>query len=1225
MAANGSKWLKRIAWSLCILLVAGMALNWLMTYKLKDSLRKHLRSEIINATDSLYDFSFRSLDVGLFDGELAIHGLSLFPDSAVLEKRKQNYDLPDFYFDVNIDTIYFRGINLTWRLYYRELSFSEFRLKEPSIRIISPQRKTPSFSADSIASKDLFNLLSPYFDVLQAEYINFEDANVEYEVIDTTTSYYKLQHFQFTAYNFILDKNSQEKGKLLYSDNFTFQTNTPQSVFDSEYLQFNLDRIKLNTIDSLIYIGGAHLQTKDKYWQQRFDHPGNYSLVRVNEVEVDGITFGRKDGGNFLDSRNFTIKDPEIEYYNVSGRDTTSVQQTNIKGSDIASWSLYTLTSPILERLSINKINIADAKFRYGTKRNEQLDLYTLNNLNFNAYNFVVDSTNSKYNLIQYVQDFTLTASDVQATVASNNSLTIVEKFGLSTIDKNIRIAHVHFSPITSANDKNKIDGYLEEFQADGIKYNDGLETERIRIIRPDINFTRGIHPDISGKKTDNKDIVNNFLDAIAPFIHYLSVKNITVENGSAVYTDQRYNSKYRLSNLDFYGKNFHLDKETRRLRDYFFSWDEYNIKFRNFDNITPDQKHRIQIAQGEFNSISKDVVLEDLKITPQRTDTGFSISLTTPYIRLLGLDEKELKNKELIFGSLVLEKPIIEIVKNKEQATESKNSIASAGLQLIKFDELNISSPTLHLYNIADENSSRIMSEQLQLDTVRWVSGKDLSIANMLIQKPDIDIKGRGADISLSADNYLLESLFWNRKENPKIGFKNFDLQNPTLSLTRKGQHSAALQSPAKERFKNLIAEYANEMEWERANISNLNFRYYKLEDGKPEFVNKLADTDLLIENLHSNLRQNKIEFGELAFRTHDIDFSVADSFYTFTISSIDFSKKREELDIDNIHLKPNYPKFSFAHIHPSGADWFNVQIDKIKLSGIDANRLINDSMLLVKKMRIDHVLLENLKNQKIDIEHNKMPLLYEQVQKLPLKFLIEDLDIKEFTVLYEELARNGYQTARIPFSGMSGRIRNFTNIQQADNSYYTLKAKGLLMGNNPFIAEWQIPVDSLNDKFFLSAQIGPADMRDFNQLIRPMAPAYVKSGRIDKLSFHTEASSIGAVVDMEFVYDSLHIQLLNNMFSDEKNKLYTQVVNRWAIKSSNSGSRLRTSRQEITRDPYHSTFNYFWQILQPPLIESVGITDKKKNTARDLISIYNRIKRFFGRKEKEEKKPEE
>ena len=55
------------------------------------------------------------------------------------------------------------------------------------------------------------------------------------------------------------------------------------------------------------------------------------------------------------------------------------------------------------------------------------------------------------------------------------------------------------------------------------------------------------------------------------------------------------------------------------------------------------------------------------------------------------------------------------------------------------------------------------------------------------------------------------------------------------------------------------------------------------------------------------------------------------------------------------------------------------------------------------------------------------------------------------------------------------------------------------------------------------------------------------------------------------------------------------------------------RQSHLTIERDPYHSTFNYLWQILRPPLIESVGVSKKTQDVAKEVSGFLTKIKNLF------------
>jgi len=141
--------------------------------------------------------------------------------------------------------------------------------------------------------------------------------------------------------------------------------------------------------------------------------------------------------------------------------------------------------------------------------------------------------------------------------------------------------------------------------------------------------------------------------------------------------------------------------------------------------------------------------------------------------------------------------------------------------------------------------------------------------------------------------------------------------------------------------------------------------------------------------------------------------------------------------------------------------------------------------------------------------------------------------------------------------------------------------------MGKGNFTATWKLPVDSLNDRFLLNARLDSFDLTALNELLVPLASAEVQSGWVREMAFSTEASSKGATVEMVFLYNGLKAALLkekDGVLTDKK--FLTGLVNR-VLKQNNPDktgkgfNKPRHSSVSIIRDPYHSTFNYLWQIL--------------------------------------------
>ena len=395
----------------------------------------------------------------------------------------------------------------------------------------------------------------------------------------------------------------------------------------------------------------------------------------------------------------------------------------------------------------------------------------------------------------------------------------------------------------------------------------------------------------------------------------------------------------------------------------------------------------------------------------------------------------------------------------------------------------------------------------------------------------------------------------------------------------------------------------------------ANIRYAYYGKSDSLQH--QKLDTTNLFIEGLAVDTRLRTYKLDDIRFSTRNLELPLDNGFYTLKVGAVDLTGS--SVVIDRIRLISPYPKMQFAYLQPHHKDWFDVSVGQVALAGIDLSTYLSEKVLRIADVQISDAVLQNFKNQKIPIPRRIVPMIYTGLQKAPVKLDFQRVGIKNFSVVYEELAKKGTVPGKLFFTDMNGTFTGFTNIVSRPDQYIVLDADGKLMGKGNFTATWKLPVDSLNDRFLLNARLDSFDLTALNELLVPLASAEVQSGWVREMAFSTEASSKGATVEMVFLYNGLKAALLkekDGVLTDKK--FLTGLVNR-VLKQNNPDktgkgfNKPRHSSVSIIRDPYHSTFNYLWQILRPPLIESVGMSKKKQDTAKEIMTFFAKVKNFF------------
>ena len=1283
MAKKGKKILKLSLLILTLLIVGGFALNWYLTYRLQNYLNQRLSQDVANATNGFYHFSFDNLSVGLFNGELSIKGVELIPDSIVFEQFKKGDSLPDNYFDIHVGEIHFKGLNLSWRRSYKDLKFSLFEVISPDIKVFQLNSDSSDSPKETENEKleTLYQMVCPYINQLAINKINLENANVSYTIKDTLSSViYSLKNINFQAHNFLLNENSSYSGKLLYCDNFEFIADTPQELLHSEQIILNTDNIKLSTIDSVIQIKGVHISPKDTLWKNRQSVHGNYLKAEVSLVELKGISFERRDALNYFRAESFDISSTYIQYYSVSERreqKQTQQQKYTRDNQAIQNWSLYNIVSPILNRISIHKIAIEKTKFDYTLIQNGFIDVYSLEQFDFQAKNFLVDSLSEKHKKFWYVDNFTLTGANINVLQRSNNSNMSIGNLRLSTFDKKFNITEINIKPLSTNSLNDYMSGHIKQISIDGLEYDKGLYAHQLLIESPNIEYFK--NTENSPQIPDEKDAEEsrNVLDFFTPYADYLSVDNINLTGAKIAFHNKSSHETYLLKHLNFYATEFLIDDYTKKNAKYFFSCNKMGLSFKDFDNLLPGKNYRLKIKNADISKHMGEVVLEDVKLIPQKEtwiktpDTYYDIS--TSLIQIKGVDyDRYIESKDAKISSITVNSPSIKVEKVKRSLKNislNKKGLLST-LNSLSIDTININEATFAYDDKVENNILEANLKGFQLKAIKWNIGHAFDIGEIALHTPLVNFKSNKIEKGIERDSSKLPELLkvigetinfgkiaitdtkvnvgkpnmkldvelqslnfsdinWNLKES-FLDLASINIIKPLVDINR-NYIGDSLKSPSsKASSRDLYAilnPYIHRASIKEFNINDANINYLHSLNGKRLEHQTINTTNLDVDGLTINTTERKLDIEDIRFNTKDLYFPIMNGFYTIGIGEIDINKKNAEIALFNASMTSSYPKMEFAYQHPKHKDWFDVSVGNIILSGVDYTSFFSDNVVKAKKLNVDDVFLQNFKNQQIEIEHNIMPLIYEGLYQLPVKLDIDTANVSNFSVIYEELAKKGIFPGKISFMGMNGKLAGLTNIVSFPNQYMSLHADGHFMGTGYFTAIWDIPVSPANDCFILKGHIHHFDLRDLNQLISPLANAEVKSGVLKDLIFRTEASSMDAVVEMKFLYNDLKINVLKGDGTGATNKFVTNFAN--AILRSNNpnkrNSKPRVSRVSLVRDPYHSTFNYFWQILQPPVVESVGVSQKKQNFAKKAASRIAKLKNFFSFKKKEKNKLEQ
>lgn len=1264
-----NKKIRIILYTAIFLIVGGFFANWYLKYRLENYLRETLRNEVSKASDGFYNLDFGKLSIGLFDGSLYLEGIHLHPDSTTFDQWQTKDSLPDTYFKIDVHSIHFDGINLTWRFDYKKLNFKLFEIKHPDVEVFSTKSADLQDQKEkSTTNISLYDFIAPYIDVLTVKQMNLENASISYSVIDgVNTSMYALKDVSFHAHGFKLDADSHYSGKLLFCDNFDFITHQPQMLLSNNQFVFNIDKIELNTQDSIVSIENINILPRKDLWEENNQVPDSYLESSMKLFQLKGIEFFRKQSLSNLKARLFEIEGSDISYHKQKKQKEKKSQHRQDSVNINIEWTLYEIVSPVLNSINIDKIGVNNARLKYTESTDTIRDTYTLNNFNFEAYNFRVDSLADREQKFLYSDDFAVDARGIEGIVNSKNEQVNVGQMYYSTIKGLFQVKDIALAPISTNTKYDYLTGSVDSITMTGIVYQKGIHAQRFAIDAPRVEYvkmpSKKRSAEIEEVVTD--DPLRN-LDVVTPFFDHLSIESVELKDGNITLNDKsvRGGIVYHLPKVDFLASNVLVNEETISKAGTYFTCDDFSFRFERFDNLLPGKEYRLKIKSGLLSGMNGRLFLRGVDLIPQvktwakAPDTY--VSFSSPMIDLRKFDYQSVNDRHKVtVGSFDIKSPLVKVFKTRNTESGPKSSKNPNEYFDIRLNTLNIPEVRFFYVDQQKKDTLEVFDHETKVNHLTWNSQSGISIGEVKLQSPRVRLKQSGIKTSakntknatqkvpLKVDQIFLSDAQINI-EQPKVKL-HFDSEAIGLSQIAWTRSALSLGSFSmdKSNFKiheiittqsenaakaekqgdiyTALKDIATQFSVGKFDISESVISYSNTLNGKSNVDQTLNRTSLHFSGLEVDTEKKDLVLDDFEFKTKDLYFPLDNGFYTLIVGDVELSKQREFLLLNNIHLKASYPKMEFAYHHPKHKDWFDVKVNKVAISGIDFPTYFENKKLQAKDLRVEDVVLLNFKNQKIEIEHNVMPLIYEGLHKLPIPFLIDSLNVKNFSVVYEELAKNGTIPGRISFTRLNGQIAGFTNVASSFDQYNDLHADGWLMDKGYFKARWQMPVDVTNDHFKLSAHLKNFDLTELNQLITPLAPVKVENGKLQDLTFATDASSKGATVDMTFLYNGLKLGVLKDHDGQMvENKLVSRAAN-MVLKRDNPDikrgrkKKPRVIHTEVIRDPYHSTFNYFWQILQPPLVESVGISPKKQGFAKRVVNIMGKVKNTFKKKPKE------
>ncbi len=332
-------------------------------------------------------------------------------------------------------------------------------------------------------------------------------------------------------------------------------------------------------------------------------------------------------------------------------------------------------------------------------------------------------------------------------------------------------------------------------------------------------------------------------------------------------------------------------------------------------------------------------------------------------------------------------------------------------------------------------------------------------------------------------------------------------------------------------------------------------------------------------------------------------------DSLYKWKLGGIRLSTGNRHVSIDSISMTPGFSREEFSKRIGFQQDRLDIRINRADFSNINFRDLVEHRKLYAEKLTLTGSFLDSYRDKRVPLpEWKRKPLPVKMLQELPFPMTIDTIQLVNGFARYSE--QTGKEPGTIFFDRMNAMATNVTN----DPSRYDkgtilgLTGSTYLLGKAPIEASFRFPLITGQDTFSFSAEIGPLDLTDLNQMIIPLQPARIASGKEKRTSIsYVNANDSFASGLLNIWYNDLNVKITDtksNVFNKWKTDFLNFIFDDIVLPSNNPGSKgkLRDGIIFFERDKRKGFFNYVWKIMFSGLKSSVGINTRQQ---RDLRKI--------------------
>ncbi|MEA3479671.1 MAG: hypothetical protein U9R60_15915 [Bacteroidota bacterium] len=343
--------------------------------------------------------------------------------------------------------------------------------------------------------------------------------------------------------------------------------------------------------------------------------------------------------------------------------------------------------------------------------------------------------------------------------------------------------------------------------------------------------------------------------------------------------------------------------------------------------------------------------------------------------------------------------------------------------------------------------------------------------------------------------------------------------------------------------------------------------------------------------------------------FRAADIHVDIRDNevvlpgdLYKVKYNRLRVTKLDSTISIDSLQLIPLYEKYKFAREVGKQTDRFTFGMDSLNIYGVnfDSLLMIQEPILRLIEVNGLHASIFRDKHRPFDFS-NYPKLPHEALRTMDKDITVEEVRINNGYVEYIEHEAGAENPGKVFFEEINGSILNITSdsLRILEHPAMEINATMMLFGKGKLEAYIQMPLNDPKDNFTFKGHLTEMQMKEVNHFLSPSAMVDVNSGQIDDLSFTASANRYVGKGSMNFLYNSLTIDVLKEKDGKIKRRWFISTIATSFVKNENPSPNkpVRVAPMYFDRDMNKGIINFLWKTIFSGIKETLLPSKQKDN----------------------------